>query len=210
MAITPQTATSVFNVQVLSHFLIPYLLLSRPEPVLRKGAQICNIASPGEKNRNIDVDDLLCLKALEAGTFSLFTDAVKFFFMMDLFTHVSRSEVLPVYVVYIIEQEFNIRFPDTHTTHVYPGSVATSSFEHPTVPWVVRILLRVFLFVAARSTAQYADVVIWEIASEESKILARTFWDQYGREVDVDKRVKTDPQLRMRVWENLLQFGGMS
>jgi hypothetical protein len=39
------------------HFLIPYMLLTLPRPDLRKGAQICNIARPGEKNRTIDLDD---------------------------------------------------------------------------------------------------------------------------------------------------------
>jgi NAD(P)-dependent dehydrogenase (short-subunit alcohol dehydrogenase family) len=193
LGLTAQSLTTFFNVQILSHFLIPYLLLSRPDPVLRKGAQICNIARPGEKNRNIDLDDFICLKALEAGTFSILKDAMRFVFMMDLFT-----------------EEFNIKFPDTHTTHVYPGAVSTAMFEHPTVPWYFRVFARVAFFFFGRSPAQYANVAVWEIASEEARKLIRAFWDQYGREVDVDERVKADSQLRQRVWENLLHLGGVS
>ena len=58
-----------------------------------------------------------------------------------------------------------------------------------------------------RSPEQYADVAIWEIASEDAKALDRTFWDEYGRGVDVDERVKTDSQLRVRVWDKLLELG---
>jgi hypothetical protein len=67
----------------------------------------------------------------------------------------------------------------------------------------------VHFFVAGSSPAQYADVAIWEIANEEAKSLDRVFWDQYGRDVDVDKRVKSDSELRLRVWENLLRLGGV-
>lgn len=59
----------------------------------------------------------------------------------------------------------------------------------------------------ACSPAQYADIVIWEIASEEARNMDRTFWDRYGREVAVDKRVNNDAQLRVRVWKKLLQLG---
>ena len=89
LAATVDAVEHAFNIQVLSHFLLPYLLMSDPEPVLRNGAQICNIARPGAKKQNIDFDDFLCLKAVEAGTFSLLRDMEKFFFIMDLFTHVS-------------------------------------------------------------------------------------------------------------------------
>ena len=89
LAATVDTVKGAFNIQILSHFLIPYLLMSLPEPVLRNGAQICNVTHPGAKKQNIDFDDFLCLKAVEAGTFSLLRDLGKFFFMMDLFTHVS-------------------------------------------------------------------------------------------------------------------------
>ena len=210
LGLTAQSLTTFFNVQILSHFLIPYLLLSRPDPVLRKGAQICNIARPGEKNRNIDLDDFICLKALEAGTFSILKDAMRFVFMMDLFTEASRSHILPLPIIYFIKQEFNIKFPDTHTTHVYPGAVSTAMFEHSTVPWYFRVFARVAFFFFGRSPAQYANVAVWEIASEEARKLIRAFWDQYGREVDVDERVKADSQLRQRVWENLLHLGGVS
>jgi hypothetical protein len=88
MVYTVQNAPSIFNVQILPHFLIPYLLLSLPAPVLRKGAQICNIGRPGDKNRNLNLDDMLCLKSIEAGTFSLFSDMMKWVVMMDLLTHV--------------------------------------------------------------------------------------------------------------------------
>ena len=83
---------NTFNAMILSHFLIPYLLVTFPEPVLREGAQICNIARPGLKNQAIDFDDFVCLKAVEAGTFRAFRDTGKYVFMMDLFTHVSRSD----------------------------------------------------------------------------------------------------------------------
>ena len=62
----------------------------------------------------------------------------------------------------------------------------------------------------ARCSVQYADVAVWEIASEEARSLRRAFWDQYGREVAVDKRVQADSELRQLVWENLLQLGGMN
>jgi hypothetical protein len=91
MAPTVRTITTFFKVQILSHFLIPYLLLSRPDPVLRKGAQICNIGRPGENNQDIDMDDFLCLKALESGKFNLWKDTMKFVFMVDLFTQAGVS-----------------------------------------------------------------------------------------------------------------------
>ena len=89
LAATVDAVKNSFRIQVLSHFLIPYLLMSLPEPILRNGAQICNIAQPGAKKQNIDFDDFLCIKSVEAGTFSLLRDLGKFFFIMDLFTHVS-------------------------------------------------------------------------------------------------------------------------
>lgn len=81
--------------------------------------------------------------------------------------------------------------------------------SHPSLPWFVRIFAYVVFPFTASSPAQYADVAVWEIASEEGKGMARTFWDQYGREIEVDQRVKTDFQLREGVWENLLQLGGV-
>jgi hypothetical protein len=114
----PSTAqlTTFFNVQILSHFLIPYLLLSRPEPVLRTGAQICNIARPGEKNRHIDLDDFLCLKAVEAGTFRFLKDVTKFVFMVDLFTQVSRSDILPLrYLHHQIGIQYKVPRHSYHT-----------------------------------------------------------------------------------------------
>lgn len=92
LPLSAQSITSSFNTQILSHFLIPYLLLSSQKPILQKGAQICNIARPGEKNRNIDMDDFLCLKAFEAGTFRLLPAAMKFVFMLDLLTQASTSD----------------------------------------------------------------------------------------------------------------------
>lgn len=89
LAATVDAVKGAFNIQILSHFLIPYLLMSLPEPALRNGAQICNVAQPGGKRQNIDFDDFLCLKAVEAGTFSLLRDLGRFFFIMDLFTQVS-------------------------------------------------------------------------------------------------------------------------
>jgi hypothetical protein len=79
--------------------------------------------------------------------------------------------------------------------------------DHPTVPWWVRMISRVLEPIIACSPAQYANIVICEIASEEARNMDRTFWDRYGREVVVDKRVNSDVQLRERVWENLLQLG---
>jgi hypothetical protein len=87
---TIEGVKGAFNVQILSHFLVPYLLLSLPKPVLGKDAQICNIARPGEMNRTIDFDDFRSLKSIETGTFSTLQAVMKFAFMMDLFTHVSR------------------------------------------------------------------------------------------------------------------------
>jgi hypothetical protein len=208
---TAQSLTAYYNVQILSHFLIPYLLLSSSKPILGKGAQICNIARPGEKNRNIDLEDFRCLKAFEAGKFSPMGDTLKFVFQMDLYTQASMSDNISTFTtVYLAQQEFNIRFPDTHTTHIFPGVVATSMFSHPTVPWYVRVLFFVGLPFVSRSPAQYADVVVWEIASDEGKSLTRAFWDQYGREVVVDERVKADSQLRESIWENMLQLSEVS
>lgn len=99
LPLTAQSMTTSFNVQILSHFLIPYLLLTLPRPVLRQGAQICNIARPGEKNQTIDLDDFRCLKALEAGKFSILKDIKKFIFMMDLFTYVSRLDFITLFVL---------------------------------------------------------------------------------------------------------------
>jgi len=191
LPVTVENMTKGFNVQILSHFLIPYLLLSGPEPALRKGAQICTIGRPGEKNRSIDLDDFRCLKAIEAGTFKIFPAAFSFAFMTDLST-----------------QEFNIRFPDTHTTHVYPGAVATDLFYHPSLPWWLRAtapLLSLF----SRSPAQYADVAVWEIASEEAKVMKRAFWDQNGKEVEVDQRVWSDSQLREAIWAQLMRLSDL-
>jgi hypothetical protein len=71
----------------------------------------------------------------------------------------------------------------------------------------VRMIFRVLEPIIACSPAQYADIVIWEIASEEARDMTRTFWDRYGREVVVDKRVSVDSQLQEQVWKKLLQLG---
>ena len=121
---TAVALNSTFNAMILSHFLIPYLLMTFPELVLREGARICNIARPRLKNQAIDFDDFVCLKAVEEGTFRSFRDAGKYVFMMDLFTHVSWSDgysLAYTYITYIVKKEFNIRFPHTHTTHLWPG-----------------------------------------------------------------------------------------
>lgn len=47
---TPESMTVAFNVQMLSHFLIPYILLSHPQPILRDGAQVCTICRPDEQD----------------------------------------------------------------------------------------------------------------------------------------------------------------
>ena len=69
------------------------------------------------------------------------------------------------------------------------------------------MIFRVLEPLIACSPAQYADIIIWEIASEEARKMNRTFWDRYAREVVVDRRVDNDAQLRERVWEELLQLG---
>lgn len=97
---TVQAMTIGFNVQVLSHFLLPYLL-SGPKPVLRKDAQICNIVRPGEKDHDIDLDDFRSLKAIEAGTFRLFPAMMKFCFVVDLFTKVRFHVVSFLYIAKI-------------------------------------------------------------------------------------------------------------
>jgi hypothetical protein len=135
-------------------------------------------------------------------------DTMKFVFMMDLYTQASRYGITPLAVIDLAKQEFNIRFPVTHTTHVYPGVVATALFKH--LPWYIRGPSNVILPLVARSSVQYADVAVWEIASDEVRSLRRAFWDQYGREVTVDKHVQADSELRQLVWENLLQLGGMN
>ena len=56
-----------FHAQVLSHFLVPYLLLERVEPVLRDGARIFNVARPWETGRAIDMDDIVGLQLMEGG-----------------------------------------------------------------------------------------------------------------------------------------------
>ncbi|KAL0954055.1 hypothetical protein HGRIS_005207 [Hohenbuehelia grisea] len=186
---TVKSMTMGFNVQILSHFVIPYLLINRPEPVLRNWAQVCNIARPGEKGRPIDLDDFRFLKSVEAGTFKLRSGLMTFPFILDLFT-----------------QEFNARAPGVHTTHIYPGTVSTGLYERPGVPWWLRLIGSILSWFG-RTPAQYADIAVWEIAGTEAKSLTRTFWDQHGREVDVDERVKNDTQLRDAVWEKLLQLG---
>ncbi|KAJ8473355.1 hypothetical protein ONZ45_g16330 [Pleurotus djamor] len=178
-----------FNVQVLSHFLIPYLLLERPNPVLRKGAQICNMGRPGEFNRTIDFDDFVGLKAAAAGQFGM-AHPFKWVFMMDVFT-----------------REFNIKYPDTHTTHLYPGPVATDLFNSSIVPWYIKYPSKL-MFLFAPTPEKYADVAVWETASTEAKEKKTEFWDQYARSVNVDKRVETDAEFRKQVWENLLRVGG--
>ena len=69
------------------------------------------------------------------------------------------------------------------------------------------MVCRVLEPIIACSPAQYADIVIWEIASEEARKMNRTFWDRFGQEVFVDRRVKNDAELRERVWDKLLQLG---
>ena len=90
--------TSGFNTQILSHFLVPYLLLSRPEPILRQGAQICHIGRPGEIGRTLDMDDIMGLKSVEGGSLSLIATAFRWVFTMDLFTEVSPT--LPTFGLY--------------------------------------------------------------------------------------------------------------
>ncbi|KAF4578240.1 hypothetical protein EYR36_000047 [Pleurotus pulmonarius] len=186
---TVETLTAGFNVQILSHFLIPYLLLTRTNPVLREGAQICHLGRPGEQNRTIDFEDFSGLKAAAAGTFSMMTHPFRWVFMIDVFT-----------------KEFNVKFPGTQTAHLYPGPVYTQLFNAPSLPWYMHIFQKTVFRWTSISTAKYADIAIWETVSDEAKALKRAFWDQYGHEVTVDKRVESDPEFRQRVWDNLLQL----
>ena len=82
------------------------------------------------------MDDFRCLKALQAGKFTLLKDTMKFVFMMDLYTQASRHAITPLAVIDPVKQEFNIRFLVTHTTHVYPEVVAMALFKH--LPWYIR------------------------------------------------------------------------
>jgi hypothetical protein len=121
---TVEGVKGAFNVQILSHFLIPYLLLSLPDPVLGNDAQICNIARPGEVNRNIDFDDFRSLKAVEAGTFSILRDAMKFVFIMDLFTHVSAyNGIWLTYLQYVQNRNSMYGFPAPTLPTCIPGQL---------------------------------------------------------------------------------------
>ena len=81
--------TRGFHAQVLSHFLVPYLLLSRADPVLHEGARVFNVARPGEMGRAIDMDDIVGLKLMEGGARAFVAGLLKWAFIIDLFTEVS-------------------------------------------------------------------------------------------------------------------------
>ena len=63
-------------------------------------------------------------------------------------------------------QEFNRRFPGTRTLHAFPRSVATTNKTHPSLPWIYRAVGWVATWFA-QAPADYADVAMWETASEE-------------------------------------------
>ncbi|KZP18623.1 hypothetical protein FIBSPDRAFT_590555 [Athelia psychrophila] len=86
---TPESLTIAFNVQILSHFLIPYLLLSRPQPILRQGAQICNVGRPGEIGRAVNMDDFIGIKAIQGGNVAFVKKLLSWVFIMDLYTQAS-------------------------------------------------------------------------------------------------------------------------
>ncbi len=106
----------------------------------------------------------------------------------------------------MFNQEFNVKFPGTHTSYLYPGPVYTELFNAPSLPLYMHIFQKTVFRWTSISTAKYADIAIWETVSDEGKSLKRAFWDQYGHEVTVDKRVESDPEFRQRVWDNLLQL----
>ncbi|KAJ8481017.1 hypothetical protein ONZ45_g15451 [Pleurotus djamor] len=171
MPAKPEDAPIGFNVQVMSHFLIPYLLATRNEPSLRKGAQICHIGRPGASIGSLDVDNM-------------------------------QQKASSAWIV-----EFNARFPETHTTHLYPGQVATKGLSVLTLPWFIRYIAQPLVTFIGKTPAQYADIVVYQIASDEGKALKRTFWDQYSKEVKVDKRILSDHELREKVWDALIKLG---
>ena len=91
--------------------------------------------------------------------------------------------------------------------HMCPGAVSTAMMtSHPSLPWFVWIFAYVIFIFTASSPAQYADVAVREIASEEGKGMARTFWDQYGREVgltDTSKLILIFERVSGRTYFNL-------
>ncbi|KZP34341.1 NAD(P)-binding protein [Athelia psychrophila] len=186
---TRESATIAFNVQLLSHFLIPYLLLSRPQPVLRQGARISNIMRPGAQVQVLDLDDPMGLNLIEKGKLAYLKNIrLGIPFMADLFT-----------------EEFNRRFPQVHTMHVYPGSVATNFVD--SFGWLIRLVYAIFsLF--AQSPEAYADVAVWQHASDEWKARGWAFFNHKGREVTVDKRVteEGDDGIRAAVWAKMLEL----
>ncbi|KAF7979927.1 hypothetical protein HWV62_40342 [Athelia sp. TMB] len=185
-----ESVTCAFHTQVLSHFLVPYLLLSRAEPVLRDGARVFNVARPGEIGRTIDMDDVMGLQLMEGRARAFVGGLLKWAFIIDLFT-----------------EEFNRRFPRTRTLHAFPGSVATTNKTHPSLPWIYRAIGWLATWFA-QAPADYADVAVWEAASEEWKTKDWTFCDYRGKEVKVDESVLVDDGLRVGVWDKLLEMGG--
>ncbi|KAF7980178.1 hypothetical protein HWV62_39657 [Athelia sp. TMB] len=195
MDIWPLTAASVtaaFNVQILSHFLVPYLLLTRAEPVLRAGAQVSTIMRPGDKGKQLDPADpdfIGVQRLAEKGTMAYLRHGASHTLTVDLFT-----------------EEFNRRFPAVRTVHVFPGGVASGgSFDH--LHWVFRALFWV-LGLFGQTPAAYADVCVWQHASAEWKARGWHFFDEKGREVKVDERVLADDALREGVWARLLELSG--
>ncbi|KAF7967318.1 hypothetical protein HWV62_34719 [Athelia sp. TMB] len=190
--LTAASATTAFNVQILSHFLVPYLLLTGAEPVLRAGAQVSTIMRPGDKGKPLDPadPDFVGIKRLEEkGTMAYLRDGAKHLLTVDLFT-----------------EEFNRRFPAVRTMHVFPGNVASgSNLSH--LHWVFRALFWV-LAKFGQTTAAYADVCVWQHASAEWKARGWHFFDEKGREVKVDERVLADDALREGVWARLLELSG--
>ena len=64
--------------------------------------------------------------------------------------------------------------------HAYPGNVATNNMTHASLPWIVRCIGRIVRWFG-RTTADYADIAVWETASDEWKTKGWAFFDQYAR-----------------------------
>ncbi|KAF7980024.1 hypothetical protein HWV62_40144 [Athelia sp. TMB] len=112
-----------------------------------------------------------------------------------------------VFAMDLFTEEFNRRFPGTRTMHAYPGNVATNNMTHASLPWIVRCIGTIVRWFG-RTTADYAEIAVWQIASDEWKTKGWAFFDQYARKVMVDERVLVDDKLRADVWNKMLELGG--
>jgi len=162
---TVEGIESHFAVQVLSRFLLAYMLASSG---MLLDTSIC-IMDPGGTQTAFDISDLELTLSKNAGRYAL------------MGKQVSRDSIITDTYTMVLQS----RFPHLRFFHLAPGLVHTDVVHNQHIPWPLRVLFAWVIFpVVGDTVMSYAEVPVFWAANGQSKEVARKngfFLDQKGR-----------------------------